>query len=189
MRVVGGKFRNRALVAPKGRSTRPTSDRARENMFNVIEHADWCPPVEGARVIDLYAGSGALGIEAVSRGAAFCLFVEMAAEARGAIRTNVDTLQLFGNTRIHRRDATALGEKPSNLGAPFNLVFLDPPYGHDLGPKTLTKLIEGSWVSEDAVAVLEVGAEEEPETPGWEARVVKECGAAKVLFLERASAG
>jgi 16S rRNA (guanine966-N2)-methyltransferase len=185
MRIVGGRFRNRAIVAPKGRSTRPTSDRARENMFNVIEHAEWCPAVEGARVVDLYAGSGALGLEAVSRGAAFCLFVEMAAEARGAIRDNVDTLQLFGITRIHRRDATALGEKPANVGAPFNLAFLDPPYGHGLGEKTLAKLIEGKWVSEDAVAVLEVGADEDPQTPGWERQVVKEYGAAKVLFLTR----
>lgn len=185
MRIVGGKFRNRALVAPKGKSTRPTSDRARENMFNVIEHADWCPALDGARVVDLYAGSGALGLEALSRGAAFCLFVEMAAEARGAIRDNIDTLQLFGHTRLHRRDATQLGEKPSNLGEPFNLVFLDPPYGFDLGPKSLTKLLDGKWVTDDAVAILEVGVGEEPVTPGWHSQVVKEYGAAKVLFLAR----
>ncbi|WP_291842994.1 16S rRNA (guanine(966)-N(2))-methyltransferase RsmD [Maricaulis sp.] len=185
MRIVGGQYRNRALVAPKGKSTRPTSDRARENMFNVIEHADWCPPIKGARVADIYAGSGALGLEALSRGAAFCLFIEFAAEARGAIRDNVDALQLFGITRIHRRDATALGEKPSNLGAPFTLVFLDPPYGFGLGTKTLEKLIEGHWVSEDAVAVLEVGVEETPETPGWTCQVEKTYGAAKVLFLTR----
>ena len=185
MRIVGGTYRNRAIVAPKGRSTRPTTDRTRENMFNVLEHADWAPAIEGARVIDLYAGSGALGLEAMSRGAAFCLFVEMAAEARGAIRDNIDTLQLFGHTRLHRRDATALGEKPSNLGAPFNLVFLDPPYGLGLGEKTLARLIEGGWVSDTACAVLEVGAEEEPETPGWDRQVVKEYGAAKVLFLVR----
>ena len=109
----------------------------------------------------------------------------MAAEARGAIRDNIDTLQLFGHTRLHRRDATALGEKPANLGAPFDLVFLDPPYGKGLGEKTLTRLIEGGWVSDDAVAVFEVGVDEDPETPGWERRVVKEYGAAKVLFLER----
>jgi 16S rRNA (guanine966-N2)-methyltransferase len=186
MRIVGGQFRGRALVAPKGRSTRPTTDRTRENMFNVLEHADWAPPIEGARAIDLYAGSGALGLEAMSRGAAFCLFVEMAAGARGAIRSNIDALQLFGTTRIHRRDATALGEKPSNLGAPFNLVFLDPPYGLKLGETTLARLIEGGWVSDDACAVLEVGAGEDPATPGWQSRGVKEYGAAKLLFLTRA---
>ena len=185
MRIVGGKYRNRAIVAPKGKSTRPTSDRARENMFNVIEHADWCPPIEGARVVDIYAGSGALGLEAMSRGAAFCLFIEMAAEARGAIRDNIDVLQLFGHTRLHRRDATQLGDKPSNLGDPFTLVFLDPPYGFGLGTKTLGKLLDGNWVSDEAVAVLEVGVEETPETPGWVCQVVKEYGAAKVLFLTR----
>jgi 16S rRNA (guanine966-N2)-methyltransferase len=186
LRIVGGKFRGRALVAPKGRSTRPTSDRARENIFNVLGHADWCPAINGARVADFYAGSGALGLEALSRGAAFGLFVEFAAEARGAIRDNVDTLQLFGITRIHRRDATALGEKPANLGVPFNLVFLDPPYGKGLGEKTLAKLLVGGWVTEDAVAVLEVGAEEQPQTPGWTRQVEKEYGAARVLFLTRA---
>lgn len=185
MRIVGGKFRNRAITAPKGRSTRPTSDRARENIFNVIEHADWCPAIEDARVIDLYAGSGALGLEAMSRDAAFCLFVEFAAEARGAIRENVDTLQLFGNTRIHRRDATALGEKPANLGDPFNLVFLDPPYGKGLGEKTLARLLEGGWVSDDVAVIYEVGAEETPDVPGWEIQVEKVWGAAKVLFLTK----
>lgn len=185
MRIVGGQFRGRAIASPKGRSTRPTTDRTRENIFNVLEHADWAPPIKGARVIDLYAGSGALGLEAMSRGASFCLFVEMAAEARGAIRANIDTLQLFGTTRLHRRDATALGEKPSNLGAPFNLVFLDPPYGHGLGEKTLARLVEGGWVTPDACAVLEVGIAEHPVTPDWQSQVVKEYGAAKVVFLTR----
>ncbi|MHA6289412.1 16S rRNA (guanine(966)-N(2))-methyltransferase RsmD [Maricaulis sp. CAU 1757] len=185
MRIVGGKFRNRAITAPKGRSTRPTSDRARENLFNVLEHADFCPAIEGARVIDLYAGSGALGLEAMSRGAAFCLFVEFAAEARGAIRDNVDALQLFGHTRIHRRDATALGDKPSNLGAPFDLAFLDPPYGKGLGEKTLARLAEGGWLAPDACVVLEVGAEEEPDTTGWTRMNDKIWGAARVLFLGR----
>lgn len=188
MRIVGGQFRGRAIVAPKGRSTRPTTDRTRENLFNVLEHADWAPPIAGARVVDLYAGSGALGLEAMSRGAGFCLFVEMAAEARGAIRENIDTLQLFGTTRLHRRDATALGEKPSNLGAPFNLVFLDPPYGLGLGEKTLARLVEGGWVTGDACAVLEVGIDEDPVTPDWQRQVVKEYGAAKVLFLTRSTA-
>jgi len=185
MRIVGGQFRGRAIFAPKGRSTRPTTDRTRENLFNVLEHADWAPAIDGARVIDLYAGSGALGLEALSRGAGFCLFVEMAAEARGAIRDNIDTLQLFGITRLHRRDATALGEKPSNLGAPFDLVFLDPPYGHGLGEKTLARLVEGGWVTNTACAVLEVGVDETPQTPHWHPQVVKEYGAAKLLFLTR----
>jgi len=185
MRIVGGRFKGRALAAPKGRNTRPTSDRAREAMFNVLAHAQWAPEMEAARVIDLFAGSGALGLEAMSRGAGFCLFVEAEAVARGAIRDNIDTLQLFGTTRLHRRDATALGDKPANLGEPFDLVFLDPPYGKGLGETCLERLVSGAWVHENSLAVLEVGADETPETPGWTAEVIKDYGAAKVLFLKR----
>ena len=185
MRIVGGKFKGRPLAAPKGRSTRPTSDRAREAMFNVLAHAEWAPAIDGARVIDLFVGSGGLGLEAMSRGAAFCLFVETEAAARGAIRDNIDALQLFGHTRLHRRDATALGEKPSNLGAPFDIAFLDPPYGKGLGENALARLVEGGWLSAEAIAVLEVGADETPEAPGWNIAAEKLYGAAKVLFLER----
>ncbi|WP_300531617.1 16S rRNA (guanine(966)-N(2))-methyltransferase RsmD [Maricaulis sp.] len=185
MRIVGGQYKGRPLAAPKGRSTRPTSDRAREAMFNVLAHADWAPAIEEARVIDLFAGSGGLGLEAMSRGAAFCLFVETEAAARGAIRDNIDALQLFGHTRLHRRDATALGDKPANLGAPFDIAFLDPPYGKGLGEEALARLIEGGWLSDNAIAVLEVGAEETPRTPGWSIAAEKHYGAAKVLFLER----
>ena len=128
MRIISGKLKGRSLTAPKGQNTRPTSDRAREAIFNVLEHADWAPPLDGARVIDLFAGSGGLGLEAISRGADFALFVETDNAARGAIRQNIEDFQLFGCTRIHRRSATALGPRPSNLGAPFDLAFLDPPY-------------------------------------------------------------
>lgn len=186
MRIVGGRFKGRALAAPRGRNTRPTSDRAREAMFNVLAHADWAPALEDARVIDLFAGSGALGLEAMSRGAGFCLFVETEAAARGAIRDNIDALQLFGHTRLHRRDATALGEKPANLGAPFDLVFLDPPYGKGLGEQCLDRLVSGAWLSGHAIAVLEVGADEDPDVSGWQIEAQKDYGAAKVLFLSRA---
>src|SRR5262249_51334975 len=130
MRIVGGRFKGRTIAAPEGRETRPTSDRTREAMFNVLAHADWAPGMEGRRVLDLFAGSGALGLEALSRGAAFALFVETDAAARGVIRDNIEALGLFGVTRIHRRDATDLGVKPAGLGELFDLVFLDPPYHH-----------------------------------------------------------
>ncbi|TRO95434.1 16S rRNA (guanine(966)-N(2))-methyltransferase RsmD [Glycocaulis profundi] len=185
MRIVAGSHKGRPLAAPKGRTTRPTADRARESIFNKLAHAPWSDGVEGRRVIDLFAGSGALGFEAMSRDAAFCLFVETDAGARGAIRQNVETLQLWGNTRIHRRDATAMGPKPANLGAPFDLVFLDPPYGKGLGETALAKLAEGGWVTENAIAVLEVGADEDPLTPGWERMDEGEYGAAKVVYLRR----
>ena len=137
MRIVAGVHKGRPLAAPKGRATRPTADRTREAVFNKLAHAPWSPGVEGARVLDLFAGSGALGFEAMSRGAAFCLFVETDPGARGAIRDNVEALGLYGTTRLHRRDATSLGRKPAALGAPFDLVFLDPPYGQGLGARAL----------------------------------------------------
>src|SRR5215510_3564714 len=164
MRIVGGQFKGRAIAAPPGGDTRPTADRARESVFNVLAHADWSPGVEGRRVLDLFAGSGALGLEAISRGAAFALFVETDAAARGAIRDNVEALGLFGVTRIHRRDATDLGVKPAGLGDPFDLVFLDPPYGKGLGERAMSKLREGGWITEDALIAFECAAEESPAT-------------------------
>src|SRR5262245_44780798 len=122
MRIVGGQFKGRAIAAPPGRDTRPTADRVRESVFNVLAHAEWSPGVEGRRVLDLFAGSGALGLEAMSRGAAFALFVETDAAARGAIRDNIEALGLFGTTRIHRSDATDLGLKPAGIGVQLALV-------------------------------------------------------------------
>ncbi|GJL98012.1 MAG: methyltransferase [Hyphobacterium sp.] len=186
MRIVAGKFKGRALNAPKSANTRPTSDKARQALFNVLEHAAWAPSLVDARIVDLFAGSGALGFEAMSRGGAFCLFVDNDASARGAIRDNIEALQLFGNTRLHRRSATDLGEKPAKLGAPFNLVFLDPPYGKGLAPPALTGLIDGHWVTDDALAVLEIAADEDsPVIPGWDPVDERVWGAAKVVFLKR----
>jgi 16S rRNA (guanine966-N2)-methyltransferase len=184
MRIVGGKLKGRAIRAPEGRGTRPTSDRARESIFNVLSHADWAIPLEGARVIDAFAGSGALGLEALSRGAAFCLFVETDSAARGCIRENIETFQLFGVTRIHRRSATDLGAKPAGLGAPFDLVFMDPPYDYDLVPPALDQLVRGAWVTPDALVVAETGADESaPETKGWRLLDERIYGAARISFL------
>jgi 16S rRNA (guanine966-N2)-methyltransferase len=187
MRIVGGKFKGRALAAPPGRNTRPTGDRAREAVFNILEHAAWSKGVAGRRVLDLFAGSGALGFEAMSRGASFALFVETDAAARGAIRDNIEALGLFGVTRIHRRDATDLGVKPAGLGEPFDLVFLDPPYGRGLGERALAKLRDGGWITDDALIVYECGADEAPATPRFETLDTRDYGAAKVLFLRASS--
>lgn len=184
MRVVGGQFKGRPLKTPEGRGTRPTSDRAREAVFNILAHAEWSPGLEGRRVLDLFAGSGALGIEALSRGASFALFVETEAAARGAIRDNIEAFHLFGVSRLHRRDATDLGKKPAGLGAPFDLVFLDPPYGHGLGEQALSRLMPGEWITPGALAVFECGAEETLETPGFDLLDSRDYGAAKVLFLQ-----
>jgi 16S rRNA (guanine966-N2)-methyltransferase len=190
MRIIAGLYRGRALAAPAGQATRPTSDRARQAVFNVLEHAAWSPGVAGARVIDLFAGSGALGLEALSRGAAFCLFVETDAAARGAIRDNIDAVagggELFGRTRIHRRDATDLGQRPGADGAPFDLAFLDPPYGRGLGEAALAELLRGDWLAADALVVFERGADEpDPPTPGFVLEDARAYGAARVLFLRR----
>jgi 16S rRNA (guanine966-N2)-methyltransferase len=187
VRIVSGAFRGKTLVAPAGLGTRPTSDRARQAVFNILEHAAWLPGVRDLRVIDLFAGSGALGFEALSRGAAFCLFVETDDAARGAIRENVEAMELFGQTRVHRRDATQLGTRPGADGPAFNLAFLDPPYAGGLGETALQRLREGGWLAPGAIAVLERGASE-PDLAheGYALLDARAYGAAKVWFLKLA---
>lgn len=185
MRIVGGSFRGRPLVVPPGVGTRPTGDRARQAVFNILEHAPWSPGLEGRRVLDLFAGSGALGLEAMSRAAAFCLFVETDERARGAIRDNVEAMGVTGSVRVHRRDATDLGPRPASAGPPFDLVFLDPPYWRGLGERALAGAAVGGWLAPGALAVWERGAEEaEVEVRGWARLDERRYGAARVLFLE-----
>lgn len=184
MRIVAGSLKGRAISAPDGQNTRPTSDRARQAIFNVLEHAAWAEPLDGARVIDLYAGSGALGYESISRGAAFCLFVEIDDDARGAIRENADAWGLMGRTRVHRRSATDLGVRPGSAGEAFDIAFLDPPYRKGLGEQTLARLLEGNWLKPGATVVFERGSDEpEIETPGYQRLDARDYGAARVLFL------
>ena len=155
MRIVGGELRGRGLAGPRSDAIRPTSDRLREAMFNVLTHA-YDDPVAGARVLDLFAGTGALACEAISRGASFALLVDDGAEARGVIRQNLDTLGLGGVTRLFRRDATRLGAAPP--GERFGLVFCDPPYGRDLAPRALKAARDGGWLGDNALAVVEEAA-------------------------------
>jgi len=184
MRIVAGEFRGRALAAPPGAGTRPTSDRARQAIFNILEHAPWSDGVRDKRVIDLFAGSGALGFEALSRGAAFCLFVETDEAARGAIRETVDAFGLFGRTRVHRRDATDLGVRPGADGPAFEVAFLDPPYGKGLGEAALARLAAGGWLAPGALAVFERGADEPAfAVEGFEPLDARDYGAARVSFL------
>ena len=189
MRIVAGQYRGRAIVTPEGQNTRPTSDRARQAIFNVLEHAPWAEGLHEARVIDLYAGSGALGFEALSRGAAFCLFVDTDDGARGAIRENMDAYGLFGRARVHRRSAIDLGERPGSVGEAFDLAFLDPPYAKGLGEQTLERLREGQWLKPGAIVVFERGSDEpEIDTPGYERLDARDYGAARVLFLRASEA-
>ncbi len=190
MRIVGGRLKGRTLQTPKGRATRPTSDRTREAVFNVLAHAPWSPFVDaggfsGARALDLFAGSGALGFEALSRGAAFCLFVDTDAGARGVIRTNAEAFDLMGAARIHRRSATQLGVKPAGLGPPFDVAFLDPPYGQALVTPTLLALREGGWLTADALIMAEMGSDETHWTApeAFTLHDDRAYGAARVVFL------
>ena len=186
MRVIAGTYRSRQLTAPRGTATRPTSDRARQVLFDVIAHAAWAPDLDGAKVIDLFAGSGGLGFEALSRGAVYCLFVETDEQARGAIRENMDALGLFGETRVHRRDAADLGVCHSSAGGPFDLAFLDPPYRKGLGERALAELLNGGWLRPGALIVFERGADEpDPEVEGYELIDARVWGAARVLFLRQ----
>ena len=155
MRIVGGRLKGRTLSAPQSRAIRPTSERLRESIFDILEHR-FPGQIEGARVVDLFAGTGALAIEALSRGARFALFVDNGAEARALLRGNVEALALGGVTRIWRADATSLGSAPA--GGPFALGFLDPPYGKGLAGPALASLLAGGWLEPNALCVIEEDA-------------------------------
>ena len=155
-------MRGRALAAPQSQAIRPTADRLRESLFNILLHA-YGDPLSGARALDLFAGTGALGIEALSRGAAFALFIDESAEARALIRENVAALGLGGTSRIFRRDATKLG--PVHPLAPFSLAFLDPPYGQGLAGKALASARAGGWFAPGALIVVEEAVNAEFAAP------------------------
>jgi 16S rRNA (guanine966-N2)-methyltransferase len=181
MRVVGGTLRSRPLVGPKSEAVRPTSDRLREALFNILTHA-YGDPVSGARVLDLFAGTGALGIEAVSRGAAYALFVDEGVEARALLRDNMASLGLGGVTRIFRRDATRLG--PAHPLDPFDLVFLDPPYGKGLAEKALMSAREGGWLTPGALLVVEESTDAGFKTPeGYEELERRQYDDTELVFL------
>ena len=183
MRVVGGKFRGRALATPRSHDIRPTSDRLRESLFNILAHS-YDLPQPTTRVLDLFAGTGALGIEAISRGAAHALFVESGVEGRGVIRENMETFGLNGVARILRRDASDLGA--AGTIAPFDLVFLDPPYGKGLGEKAVASAATGGWLKPGALCVLEELAAAAIETPPtFEVLDRRKSGDTQLIFLKR----
>src|ERR1700736_3067695 len=163
MRVIGGRLKGRALKAPGSDAIRPTSDRLRETVFNILAHS-YGNPVAGARVIDLFSGTGAMAIEALSRGAAVALLVDQGEQACAIIRANFAALDLGGAARILRRDARKLGAAAESER--FNLAFLDPPYGKGLVPPTLNALRDGGWLGKHALAVIEERAGAEGALPG-----------------------
>ncbi len=178
-------MRGRALAAPADNRVRPTSDKVRQAIFNILAHQDFGAgfKVDGAKVCDLFAGTGALGIEALSRGAAFALFVDISAESRALIHRNVETLGLTGITKIWRRDATRLG--PPGAVGPFDLVFLDPPYRQGLIARALAALRDGHWLAPGAVIVAETAADEDTfdAPPGFVNRDERIYGETRVTFL------
>jgi 16S rRNA (guanine966-N2)-methyltransferase len=184
MRIVAGAYRGRTLVAPKGQSVRPTADRTRQALYNVLEHAPWGGRVwSGARVIDGFAGSGALGLEALSRGAPFCLFVDNDRAARAAIKTNLTTLGCGDRARVLGQDLTRLGARGGE--AAFDLVFLDPPYGSGLAVGALAALRDGGWLAAGALVVVERGEGEGPlEAAGFAPLDERAWGKARVTFLQ-----
>lgn len=186
MRVIAGRLKGRVLKGPNSSAIRPTSDRLRESIFNVLSHS-YGDPCVGARVIDLCAGTGALALEALSRGAHFALLVDEGAEARSLIRANVEALGLGGATRLFRRDATKLGQAPQ--GEPFTLAFLDPPYRHNLAPAILQALHAGAWLAPDALCVVEEAADVVVDVPeGFEQVEQRLYGDTQCLFLRTSTA-
>lgn len=158
MRIIGGNFRGLQLaVVGNGDAKahlRPTSDRVREAVFNLLINGGYDNPVVGAKVLDLFAGTGALGLEALSRGAGRVAFVDNGTAARAILRHNIELMCAMGHSDVWRRDATCLGQ---NRGQPYDLVFLDPPYGKELGQKALTSCVEGGWLRPRAIIVWEEG--------------------------------
>ncbi|SNZ05379.1 16S rRNA (guanine(966)-N(2))-methyltransferase RsmD [Cohaesibacter gelatinilyticus] len=181
MRIVGGRFKGKALATPKTNAIRPTTDRVRETLFNILAHG-YDHVVDGARVLDLFAGTGALGCEALSRGAEHVTFVEEGTEGRGLIRSNMEAFGLNGVAKILRRDATKLGS--AGTIAPFDLVFLDPPYRKSLGEAALASAAQGGWLAKDALCIWEEDAKAELAIPAdFEVLEERTYGDSKLTFV------
>jgi 16S rRNA (guanine966-N2)-methyltransferase len=189
MRIVSGKWKGKALIAPTGDATRPTSDRARQAVFNILEHASWSSGLHGARVLDLFAGTGALGLEALSRGAASCLFLDTDPAARAALMTNIEACGAGGITRVWKRDAACLDPLPPSANGPFDLVFVDPPYGKGFDVAALAGLSKG-WLAQGGLIMLERGRNEGTlVSTDFEVVDTRDYGAAQVVFLRSIAEG
>lgn len=180
MRIVGGKYKGRKLATPATQKIRPTTDRTRESLFNILSNKI---DFEDVRIIDVFAGTGALGLEAMSRGGAFVLFIEKSAEGRGLLRENTQALALQGKSKISKRDATKLGKL--DAGAKFDVAFLDPPYANQLGEKAVAQLIEGDWLSDEVMVILEEATDAFPnEIVGLKQLDVRKFGETSIGFYE-----
>lgn len=163
MRIVGGKYKGRPIAAPKSKDIRPTKDRTRESLFNILTHS-YSDHLDDGRVLELFAGTGAVGVEALSRGAEYVLFVETSIEGRGLLRQNIDNFALQGCTRVFRRDATKLG--PRGTIEKFDILFADPPYSMGLGEKAIIATADFDWLNDGAVVILEEHNDVKPNLDG-----------------------
>jgi 16S rRNA (guanine966-N2)-methyltransferase len=181
LRVIAGRHRGRRLLAPAGAGTRPTAERVRQALFDMLWHAPWAgrEAVEGARVLDAFAGTGALGLEALSRGAAHAAFIESDRAALAALRRNIEALGEEEAARVIARDAT----RPPPAAAPCGLVFLDPPYGKELVPRALAALRGAGWIAPAALVAAEVARAEALEPAGFELLAERAHGAARIVVL------
>jgi 16S rRNA (guanine966-N2)-methyltransferase len=178
LRIVAGRHRGRRLVAPAGLDVRPTSDRAREGLFSILEHG--APPLRGCRFLDVFAGTGAVALEALSRGAGRAVLIETARPAQAAIRANIEAVREIARADLRAVDATRLGRSADQ----FDIVFLDPPYGSGLLEPALRQLVDGGWLAPGARVVAEVAADERPDLPpGLNLEDERRYGAARLLFL------
>jgi len=184
VRIVGGRFKGRRLVAPEGRDVRPTPDRARESIFNILAHADFAPDLEGASVVDIFAGTGAMGLEAMSRGATTATFLEIDPRARAAIIKNAGTMGQASTIRVLNLNATMLPPPPRIAKCPATVIFLDPPYGEDVLPGVLLTLLHRGWAASGTLCVAETPSERDFDPPrGYSLADQRTYGAALVSFL------
>lgn len=177
MRIVAGEWRGRTIVAPSGETTRPTADRTRETLFNML--ASRMGTFEGLSVADLFAGSGALGLEALSRGCGACLFVEEDKRAVDAIRANVAKLGAGPRTSINQASVTRLGPAKQ----PHDLIMLDPPYDTNAGPVAIDRLLRLGWIGPATWVSLEVAAAETATVRTMTIEAERKVGKAKLLLL------
>ena len=182
MRIVAGHLRGRVLNAPETKGTRPTSDKTRETLFNILQHTDWAPPLEGARVLDLYAGSGALGFEALSRGASSAMMVDMAHAARQAMKVTAQQFGVNDRVVILKRDVTRIGARPEEID-PFDIILCAPPYRKGLAQKALKTLESGGWLTPEGIVVIETAADETLAYEGWQEHATRKIGPAMLWFL------
>ncbi len=184
MRIVGGKYKGRTLKAPQGRDTRPTSDRTRESAFNILAHASWGQDFEDASVVDVFAGTGALGLEALSRGAAHATFIEADALALKFARENAATLSEWRNVTLLKIDACHPAPPPRAANAPCRFAFFDAPYKQGLTEPALRDFATKGWIEKGGIVVVEIAKDEAFETPRhFTLQDERTYGAAKVLFL------